>query len=210
MKRKNNTSDECKQLDRDKDRDILLCEYTQLNGLYKQRDTVVWTMGTIFVGAVLVTIGYAIRYLGEYGDIRLLPFAVSSMSILILWRLLLERMRYFSTVNEERMKDIEDVLRMTSHRHFDEVERGDFRKNYKDYGIGSYLGVRRLVDWFIVFLSVFWVCLTLERLVFISLAYLPLLGCWKTGCKKRWFVLMAVILSFLMFIIIICYPKETF
>ena len=200
MKQKNNALDKCKQLDRVKDRDILLCEYTQLNGLYKQRDTVIWTMGTIFVGAVLVIIGYAMRYSGEYGDIRLLPFAISSMSILILWRLMLERMRYFSKMNEERMKCIEGVLGMNSHCLFDEVEKKNrFRQNFfKDYGIGSQLGIRRLADWFIVFLSVFWVYLTQERLIFVSLAYLPLLGRWKAGCKEEWFVLMDVILVLLL------------
>ncbi len=158
MKQKNNALDKCKQLDRDKDRDILLCEYNQLSGLYKQRDTIIWTMGTLFVGAVLVIIGYAVGYLGEPSDIHLLPFAISTMSILVLWRLLMERMRYFSRVNEERMKGIERILAMKSHSLFDEVEGDDdFWKNYKDHGIGYHLGIRRLVDWFIVFLSVFWV-----------------------------------------------------
>ncbi len=148
---------------RHRDRDVLLCEYTQLNEEYKQRDTIVWVMGSIFIPAALAILGYAVPL-----DTQKAALAISSLAVFGIFRLLLERMRYFARVNEYRMKEIETVLGMKNHCLFDIIERelkkketvskkwGHLHDQYKVHGWGFFLGVRCLLDLFMLVLTIAW------------------------------------------------------
>jgi len=141
--------------------DILLAEYNQLNGLYKQRDTIVWVMATIFIPATIGILSYAAL---KSGQIKPLPLAIGSLGAFAIFRFLVERMRYFSKVHENRMKSIERILGMNTHCRFRRIEsklkkmtiREKWWGKHKDYVWGSFLGVKFSLDLFMLLLTIAW------------------------------------------------------
>jgi hypothetical protein len=152
------------RVEKDK-KDILLTEYCQLNELYRQRDTTTWVMATIFIPATVAILGFAARYCHTQSG----PLAIASLGMFAIFRLLVERTRYYSRLNECRMKKIERKLKMEMHSLFDRVqkqikkakdkkEKKKIRERYQVYNLRSWqlLGVRCLLDLFMLVLAIAW------------------------------------------------------
>jgi len=181
---------------------ILLTEYTQLNEQYRQRDTTTWVTGTIFIPIAVGILSYAAagKRTSSIDGVALTSLAIASLAIFAVFRLLLERMRYFSTMNEERMKKIEKILRMDAHSCFDRFEarlREEARKMnlYKklcrvviDRGYRGYtLRVRGVLDVFMVVLTVAWGFVWHPFVVLFGVVWLIFFSTsWLALKKRKW------------------------
>ena len=143
-----------------RDKDILLGEYAQLNELYRHRGRMIWMMGSIFIPVALAILSYAV--ISSSGT-DLLPLAICSLGILVVFRFLFERMRYFARVYQTRIKEIEKTLGMDTHSRFGRIEADKLWDKYKKWGLGSLIRTRHLLSLFVILFFIAWILVLLSK-----------------------------------------------